>query len=107
MIIDTVDFGAEPGSITKLRVEDLPPGSYRDAHSWDLTEPLHRLKDDIHITVIGCQPKRVSSPEFEIGLSDEVTKAIPKTIRIVLETVGVNYGTSIKCLQERRSAEIS
>jgi coenzyme F420 hydrogenase subunit delta len=107
VIIDIADFGAEPGSITKLRVEDLPPGAYRDAHSWDLTEPLQRLKDNIKITVIGCQPKRVTTPEFEIGLSDEITKAIPKTIRIVLETVGVNYGTSIKCLQERRSAETS
>jgi coenzyme F420 hydrogenase subunit delta len=107
VIIDTVDFGAKPGEITKLRVEDLPPGAYRDAHSWDLTEPLHRLKDDINITVIGCQPKRVSSPEFEIGLSDEVTKAIPITIRKVLETIGVNYGTSIECLQEGRSAETS
>jgi coenzyme F420 hydrogenase subunit delta len=107
VIIDTVDYGAKPGEITKLRVEDLPPGAYRDAHSWDLAEPLHRLKDDIDITVIGCQPKRVSSPEFEIGLSDEVTKAIPITIRKVLETIGVNYGTSIECLQEGRSAETS
>ncbi len=107
VIIDTVDYGAKPGEITKLRVEDLPPGAYRDAHSWDLAEPLHRLKDDIDITIIGCQPKRVSSPEFEIGLSDEVTKAIPITIRKVLETIGVNYGTSIECLQEGRSAETS
>jgi len=107
VIIDTVDYGAKPGEIIKLRVEDLPPGAYRDAHSWDLAEPLHRLKDDIDITIIGCQPKRVSSPEFEIGLSDEVTKAIPITIRKVLETIGVNYGTSIECLQEGRSAETS
>jgi len=107
VIIDIADYGAEPGSITKLRVEDLPPGAYRDAHSWDLSEPLQRLKDHITITIVGCQPKRVTSPEFEIGLSDEIKEAIPKTIRIVLETIGVNYGTSIECLQERRSAEIS
>jgi len=102
VIIDIADFGAEPGEITKLRVEDLPPGAYRDAHSWDLTEPLHRLKDDIDITVIGCQPKRVTAPEFEIGLSEEIVKAIPKTIQIVLETIGVDYGTTIKCVQEER-----
>jgi coenzyme F420 hydrogenase subunit delta len=102
VIIDIADFGAEPGEITQLRVEDLPPGAYRDAHSWDLTEPLHRLKDDIDITVIGCQPKRVTSPEFEIGLSDEMVKAIPKTIRVILEIIGVDYGTAIKRLQEER-----
>jgi len=102
VIIDIADFGAEPGSITKLRVEDLPPGSYRDAHSWDLTEPLHRIKDEVDITVIGCQPKIVTDPDMEIGLSDEVLDAIPKTVRIVLETIGVDYGTTIKRLQEDR-----
>ena len=102
VIVDCADFGAEPGSITRLRVEDLPPGSYRDAHSWDLAEPLMRIKDRIEITVIGCQPKRVTDPEMEIGLSDEVLMAIPKTVRIVLEMIGVDYGTTIKCLQEER-----
>jgi coenzyme F420 hydrogenase subunit delta len=102
VIVDIADFGAEPGSIVKFRVEDLPPGSYRDAHSWDLTEPLQRIKDKIEITVIGCQPRRVTDPEMEIGLSDEVSQAIPKTVRIVLETIGVDYGTTIKRLQEER-----
>jgi len=100
VIIDIADFGAEPGSIAKFRVEDLPPGSYRDAHSWDLTEPLQRIKDQIDITVIGCQPGRVTDPEMEIGLSDEVSHAIPRTVRFVLEMIGVDYGTTIKCLQE-------
>ena len=95
IIVDIADYGAEPGSITKLRIEDLPPGSYRDAHSWDIAEPLQRIKDRIDITVIGCQPKRVTDPDMEIGLSDEVSKAIPKTVRIVLETIGVDYGTAI------------
>jgi coenzyme F420 hydrogenase subunit delta len=95
IIVDIADYGAEPGSITKLRIEDLPPGSYRDAHSWDIAEPLQRIKDRIDITVIGCQPKRVTDPDMEIGLSDEVSKAIPRTVRIVLETIGVDYGTAI------------
>ena len=68
--------------MTKLRVEDLPPGSYRDAHSWDLTEPLQRLKDQVEIIIIGCQQKNVTDPEMEIGLSDEVARAIPKTVTI-------------------------
>ena len=95
VIVDIADYGAEPGSVTKLRIEDLPPGSYRDAHSWDLAEPLQRIKDRIDITIIGCQPKRVTDPDMEIGLSDEVSKAIPKAVRVVLETIGVDYGTAI------------
>jgi coenzyme F420 hydrogenase subunit delta len=102
IIVDIADFGAEPGTIAKFRVEDLPPGSYRDAHSWDLTEPLERIKDQIDITVIGCQPKRVTDPEMEIGISDEVLKAIPKTVQIVLDMIGVDYGTTRQCLQEER-----
>ena len=100
VIIDIADFGAEPGTLAKFRVEDLPPGSYRDAHSWDLTEPLQRIKDLIDITVIGCQPARVTDPEMEIGLSDEVSDAIPRTVRTVLEMVGIEYGTTGLYLQE-------
>jgi coenzyme F420 hydrogenase subunit delta len=102
IIIDIADFGAEPGTIRMFRVEDLPAGSYRDAHSWDLTEPLQRLKDGIDITIVGCQPKRVTAPEFEIGLTDEIQNAIPRTVRCVLELIGVDYGTAIKHLQEGR-----
>lgn len=100
VIVDIADYGAEPGSITKLRVEDLPPGAYRDAHSWDLAEPLQRIKDQIEITIIGCQPAKMTAPEFELGLSEQVQNAIPKTIRVILEEIGVDYGTIIKCLQE-------
>jgi coenzyme F420 hydrogenase subunit delta len=110
IIVDIADYGAEPGSVTKLRVEDLPPGAYRDAHSWDLAEPLQRIKDQIEITIIGCQPAKMTAPEFELGLSDEVQNAIPKTIQVILEIIGVDYGTIIKRLQEERqrgTAEIS
>jgi coenzyme F420 hydrogenase subunit delta len=101
IIVDIADFGAEPGQITKLRPEDLPPGAYKDAHSWDLTEPLQRIKDQIEVTIIGVQPARVTAPEFELGLSDELQKAVPKTIQVILEVIGVDYGTTIKCLQEK------
>jgi coenzyme F420 hydrogenase subunit delta len=100
IIIDVADFGADPGDLQTFTVEDLPAGSYRDAHSWDLTEPLHRLKDEIEITVIGCQPKRVTAPEFEIGLTDEVQNAIPGTVQMVLDIIGVDYGMAIKNLRK-------
>jgi coenzyme F420 hydrogenase subunit delta len=100
IIIDIADFGGNPGEITLLSPNELPPGKYRDAHSWDLTEPLHRLKEKVEITVIGCQPKRVTTPEFEIGLSDEVASAIPKAVQIVLKLVGGQNGTTITNLRE-------
>ncbi len=100
VIVDIVDFGAPPGTVSTFSVGDLPPGSYRDAHSWDLTEPLLRLKDSIAITVVGCQPKRVTAPDFELELTDEVIKAIPETVRLILTLIGVDYGTAIKRVQE-------
>jgi coenzyme F420 hydrogenase subunit delta len=100
IIVDIADFGAEPGSITKLMPEDLPPGAYRDAHSWDLTEPLQRIKDRIEVTIIGVQPARVTAPEFELGLSEELQKAIPKTIRVILETIGVENEFSREYLRK-------
>ena len=95
IIIDIAAFGANPGDVTKLRPEDLPPGPNRDAHSWDLSEPIQRWQDVIDITIIGCQPKRVASHEFELGLTEEGEGAIPKTVRIVLEEIGVEYGATI------------
>ncbi len=100
IIVDIADFGGKPGDLTRIPVEDLPPGSYRDIHSWDLTEPLQRLKDRIDITVIGCQPGRVSAPEFEIGLSDEVMAAVPRAVREVLAMIGVEYGTTLENLRK-------
>jgi coenzyme F420 hydrogenase subunit delta len=102
VIIDIADFGAEPGTVTIIPVEDLPPGSYRDAHSWDLAEPLLRLKDHIEITIIGCQPGRVSAPDFEIGLTEEVNGAIPKTVQLVLKEIGVEYGTTVIHKEDHR-----
>lgn len=102
VIIDCADFGGKPGEIRIIPFEDLPPGSYRDAHSWDLTEPLLRLKDSIDITIIGCQPKFVSAPEFEIGLSDEVMDAVSRTVQLVLKVIGVDHGIPVIDKEEHR-----
>jgi coenzyme F420 hydrogenase subunit delta len=103
IIVDCASWSdKEPGTIDILRVRDLPPGAYRDAHSWDLMEPLQRLDDKMDITIIGCQPAKVTFPDMDIGLSDEVQKAIPKTIRLILESIGVDYGTTINVQEDRQ-----
>ena len=88
IIVETTDFGAEPGSITQLRASDLPSGCYCDAFAWDIAEPLQQIKERIDILIVGCQPKRISYPEVEIGLSDEVLEAVPRAVRILLDTLG-------------------
>jgi len=88
IIVDIADFGGEPGELRWLAVDELPAGSYRDAHSWDLTEPLQRIKDDIRIRVLVCQKKYVSAPEMVIGITDEVERAIPGAVSEILKEIG-------------------
>lgn len=99
VVVDIADFGGKPGELRWLSVEELPPGSYRDAHSWDLTEPLQRIRDEINVRILCCQKKHVSAPEMEIGLTDEVKQAVPKAVSAILEEIGVEYGT-VAILQE-------
>ena len=88
IIVDIADFGGEPGELRWLAVDELPVGSYRDAHSWDLTEPLQRIKDDIKIRVLVCQKKYVSAPEMVIGITGEVERAIPGAVSEILKEIG-------------------
>ncbi|HUK38844.1 MAG TPA: coenzyme F420-reducing hydrogenase, FrhD protein [Methanomicrobiales archaeon] len=94
IIVDIADFGGEPGELRWLAVDELPAGSYRDAHSWDLTEPLQRIKDEIEIRVLACQKKYVSAPEMVIGITDEVQRSIPGAVSEILKEIGMNYGTA-------------
>ena len=101
VVVDIADFNAKPGSISKISGNDLRPGAYVDPHSWDGVDQLCRIRDQIDTTVILCQPAKAikkGDADVEIGLSEEVQNAIPKAIRVILETIGVDYGTTIKCL---------
>jgi coenzyme F420 hydrogenase subunit delta len=94
IIVDIADFGGEPGDLRWLAVDELPEGSYLDAHSWDLTEPLQCIKDDIRIRVLVCQKKYVSAPEMVIGITYEVQRAIPEAVSEILKEIGMNYGNA-------------
>jgi coenzyme F420 hydrogenase subunit delta len=94
IILDCVDWRATPGSLRKFSVDELPKGKFADAHNWSLSEPLHALKDKVDIVVIGCQPARVSEPDIEISLTEEVEKAIPEAIRMVFTELGIDYELS-------------
>jgi len=105
IVVDIADFNSKPGSISKISGKNLKPGAYIDPHSWDGVDQLCRIKDQIDTIVVLCQPAKVikkGDAEVEIGLSDDVKNAIPKAIKVILEMIGVDYGTTIKCLQEER-----
>jgi coenzyme F420 hydrogenase subunit delta len=94
IIVDCMDFGGNPGDVTKIPAENLPPGReerYMDAHSGNLLDPIGRLKGKMEIIVLGCQPGYIPAPdcdEFMLELSPEVQGAIPKTVNVILKEIG-------------------
>jgi len=106
IILDCISWGAKPGTLRKFTVDQLPKGKFIDAHNWTLSEPLHAIKDKVNIVVIGCQPAKVSEPDIVWELSPEVERAVPEAIKMVMEELGIDYGT-IRQAEEpvRRSAQ--
>jgi coenzyme F420 hydrogenase subunit delta len=91
IILDCVAWGASPGTLRKFSVDELPRGTFADAHDWSLTEPLHDLKGKVEMVVIGCQPGKVSDPDIEPTLTKEVEDAIPKAIKMVFDELGIDH----------------
>jgi coenzyme F420 hydrogenase subunit delta len=89
IIVDIVEFGAEPGTLRTFDVSELPEGSYENVHSWPVSQPLHELSETYEVIVIGCQPESVSAPDVELGLTKNVEDAIPKAIKMILKEIGV------------------
>ena len=94
IVIDIVDFGSVPGKTKIMKFKEISPGMIRDAVPGGISDSLKTIKKSIEIIVIGCQPEKSPGPEMEIGLSGEVRKAVPETVRIVFDLVGVNYRSS-------------
>lgn len=101
IVVDIADFGAKPGAVTRLRIEDLPEGCSRDLHPGSVMESLRKIEGRIAIIIIGCQPKRVPYPEMEIGFSDEVRVAVSRTVRMLLDSVWQEYGAKSLCSREK------
>lgn len=92
IIVDIVEYKAEPGSVKVFSIDEIPQAKYEDVHSWPVEEPLHRLSEeqDIEIIVVGCKPKSISAPDVVWGLTEPVENAIPETINIILNELGFN-----------------
>lgn len=89
IVVDVVEYKAEPGELRKFDVTEIPKGSYENMHSWPVNQPLHELSETVDVMVIGCKPKEVSAPNVEMGLTPPVEEAIPKAIKMILKEIGV------------------
>lgn len=106
VLIDILDFGGEPGQITKVSPDVLTESTgdrYLDPHSWGgFKEPLEELAKRTELVIIGCQPESTElsqmdneSLDSEFWVTEKVQLAIPKAVQLALAEVGVDYGTTI------------
>jgi len=89
IVVDVAEFKAEPGTLRKFNVDEIPKGSYENMHSWPVNQPLHDLNEKIDVMVIGCKPKEISAPDVVMGLTSPVENAIPEAIKMILKEIGV------------------
>ena len=91
VIVDVVDFNAEPGTLRFFSPFEMPKGKYENAHNWAVEEPLQDLANQgIDVVIVGCQPKEISAPDIVMGLTEPVENAIPKAIDMIFKEIGVN-----------------
>lgn len=89
IVVDVVEFDAEPGTLKIFSPYDMPKGAYENVHTWPVEEPLHDLAKDMEVVIVGCKPQEISAPNVEMGLSEPVEAAIPKAINMILKEIGV------------------
>ena len=52
-----------------------------------MEEPLHELSEKCEVVIVGCKPGEISTPDVDMGLTEEVEKAVPETVRIILNEI--------------------
>ena len=48
-----------------------------------------KIAEKCEVVVVGCKPAEIPTPDVDMGLTEPVEKAIPKTIDIILNEIGV------------------
>ncbi|WP_409200353.1 coenzyme F420-reducing hydrogenase, FrhD protein [Methanobrevibacter sp. DSM 116169] len=89
IVVDVVEFNAEPGTVKIFSPHDIPKGTYENVHTWPVEEPLHDLAENAEVIVVGCKPEEISAPDVDMGLTKPVQDAIPEAVNIILKEIGV------------------
>lgn len=87
IVVDVVDFDGEPGCVKTFSPFEMPRDKYENVHTWSVEEPLHELSEKCEVVIVGCKPGEIPTPDVDMGLTEEVEKAIPETVRIILNEI--------------------
>jgi len=92
LIVDAVDFDGQPGDIVLLEPNELVTTSF-STHmpSLALLESYLSAEQDVCVLVLAAQP---STTEPGATLSDEMVRAIERTVRLLEKVVGGATGTN-------------
>ncbi len=90
VVIDAIQTGAAPGTIHRLRPDDLPTQRSASAHDANLTTALAlgrqagmHLPPDEGVALVGIEAADILN--FGEQLTPEVQAAIPRAVQLVLE----------------------
>ncbi|WP_458454998.1 coenzyme F420-reducing hydrogenase, FrhD protein [Methanobrevibacter sp.] len=89
IVIDVVEFDAEPGHVQVFDPNIMQIGKYDNPHGMTVEEPLQKIAEKCEVVVVGCKPAEIPTPDIDMGLTEPVVKAIPKTIDLILNEIGV------------------
>lgn len=88
IILDAVDINRKPGEVFELSIDDLPASKMADfsTHFFPSPNMLKELRQDmgVDIVVLACQAKQMPDA-VNPGLSDLVTRALPKAAEMALQ----------------------
>ena len=89
IVIDVVEFNAEPGTVDTFDPNIMKVGKYDNPHGATVEEPLQKISEKCEVVVVGCKPAEIPTPDVDMGLTEPVEKAIPEAIDIILNEIGV------------------
>lgn len=95
VIVDSMDVGREPGEVFETGADHLPVEKVDDfsMHQVPTSNLLRELQDEagVDVVLVSCQVKTIPE-EVSSGLSDVVSKAVPKAAEAVMRLVlGKNH----------------
>jgi coenzyme F420 hydrogenase subunit delta len=89
VVVDVVEFDGEPGTVDTFDPSVMQHGKYDNPHGMTVEDPLHEISQKCEVVIVGCKPAEIPTPDIDMGLTQPVEKAIPKTIDIILNEIGV------------------
>ena len=90
IVVDVVEFDGEPGTVDIFDPSVMQQGKYDNPHGMTVEDPLREIsQSNCEVVIVGCKPAEIPTPDIDMGLTEPVERAIPKTIDIILKEIGV------------------